>query len=123
MAKRVITNVVYEDDLTGDVVPEESLVTQRFTYDGVQYEIDLSNANADTFRKAMDPWTQAARKVGGATKKKAASNGAGSSAPTSIEKNQNREIRDWARTSGLDVPPRGRIPASIREAFEQSRAS
>jgi hypothetical protein len=30
------------------------------------------------------------------------------------------EIRDWARRSGLDVPDRGRIPASIRQAWERS---
>ena len=29
-----------------------------------------------------------------------------------------RELRDWARSNGLEVPDRGRIPASIREAFE-----
>ncbi len=30
------------------------------------------------------------------------------------------EIRDWARRNGLDVPVRGRIPISIREAWERS---
>jgi hypothetical protein len=30
------------------------------------------------------------------------------------------EIRDWARRNGIDVPDRGRIPASIRQAWERS---
>ena len=30
------------------------------------------------------------------------------------------EIRDWARQNGIDVPDRGRIPASIRQAWERS---
>jgi hypothetical protein len=30
------------------------------------------------------------------------------------------EIRDWARRNGLDVPDRGRIPASIRQAWEHT---
>jgi hypothetical protein len=30
------------------------------------------------------------------------------------------DIRDWARRNGLDVPDRGRIPASVRQAWEQS---
>ncbi len=30
------------------------------------------------------------------------------------------EIRDWARRHGLDIPNRGRIPASLRQAWVQS---
>jgi hypothetical protein len=30
------------------------------------------------------------------------------------------EIRDWARQNGMDVSDRGRIPASIRHAWERS---
>jgi ERCC4 domain/Lsr2 len=30
------------------------------------------------------------------------------------------ELRDWARHNGLQVPDRGRIPASIRQAWEHS---
>jgi ERCC4 domain/Lsr2 len=30
------------------------------------------------------------------------------------------EIRDWARRNGIDVPDRGRIPASIRQAWQSS---
>ena len=30
------------------------------------------------------------------------------------------EIRDWARRNGIDVPDRGRIPASIRQAWVRS---
>jgi hypothetical protein len=30
------------------------------------------------------------------------------------------EIRDWARRNGIDVPDRGRIPTSIRRAWERS---
>ena len=31
------------------------------------------------------------------------------------------EIRDWARRNAIDVPDRGRIPASIRQAWERSK--
>jgi ERCC4 domain/Lsr2 len=33
------------------------------------------------------------------------------------------EIRDWARRNGLDVPDRGRIPTSIRQAWERSSSA
>ena len=29
-----------------------------------------------------------------------------------------KEIRDWARSNGHEVPERGRIPAAVREAFD-----
>ncbi|WP_405787155.1 Lsr2 family protein [Streptomyces sp. NBC_00029] len=30
------------------------------------------------------------------------------------------DIRDWARANGFQVPPRGRIPREVREAWEQA---
>lgn len=33
------------------------------------------------------------------------------------------QIRDWARRNGFDVPDRGRIPASVRQAWERSTTS
>jgi hypothetical protein len=39
------------------------------------------------------------------------------SGPSSVQ------IRDWARQNGFDVPDRGRIPASIRQAWERSTTS
>ncbi len=33
------------------------------------------------------------------------------------------EVRAWARAQGLDVPDRGRIPASVRRAWEDRRSS
>lgn len=32
------------------------------------------------------------------------------------------EIRHWARAQGIDVPERGRIPASVRDAWQRSTA-
>jgi hypothetical protein len=32
------------------------------------------------------------------------------------------DIREWARRNGLEVPDRGRIPASIRQAWERSKS-
>ncbi|MGW9068566.1 Lsr2 family DNA-binding protein [Streptomyces yangpuensis] len=37
------------------------------------------------------------------------------SAPDNTE-----DIRDWARANGFQVPPRGRIPREVREAWEQA---
>ena len=47
MAQR--TQVIFEDDIDGS----EAEGTVTFALNGVQYEIDLSNKNAEKLRKAL----------------------------------------------------------------------
>lgn len=118
MAKQKITKFIFTDDLTGQEVGEDQIVTQRFTFEGVQYEIDLTSDNTEKFRTAMKPWMEASRRVGGKAAKKTAAKKAASSASNGSAQHSAAEIRDWARTQGLDVPDRGRIPDEVREHFE-----
>lgn len=55
MAQQVITTLI--DDVTG----EEATLTRRFTVDGTEYEIDMSDATADEFDQALAPYTSVAR--------------------------------------------------------------
>jgi hypothetical protein len=104
VAQRVIT--VMTDDLDGSEA--EDIQTVSFALEGVSYEIDLSQKNSDKLRKALDPYTNVARKVGGRrSTRKAAPSG-----PSAAE------VRAWAQSSGLDVPARGRIPQEVRDAFD-----
>jgi hypothetical protein len=103
------TLVILEDDLDGGAAEE----TVSFSLDGVAYEIDLSAKNAGKLRDALAAYVGSARRVGGRAargKPKVARNG---NARTS-------DIREWARTTGLDVSERGRIPATIVEAYEKA---
>ncbi|WP_370250017.1 Lsr2 family protein [Nocardioides sp.] len=105
-------NVVLVDDIDGSEAHE----TLVFALDGATYEIDLNEEHAAQLREALAPFLGHARKVSAgarraATRSKAPAGGGGPSA---------REIRDWARSQGLEVPERGRIPAEIREAFESA---
>jgi len=104
MAQRV--NVILVDDLNG----EDAVETVTFGLDGVDYEIDLSEANAGELRNALAPYIDAARKVGGRKRKaqRGSANGGGTSAA---------DIRAWARENGWDVPERGRVSAEVREAY------
>jgi hypothetical protein len=102
MAQRV--QVILEDDVDGTSADE----TIRFAIDGVDYEIDLSDTNADKLREAFAPWVGHARKV--SKRRAAASTGAKSGSPT--------DIRNWARANGMEVNSRGRVPAHVREAYE-----
>lgn len=108
MAQRVSIQVV--DDLDGT----EGASTIGFNINGQAYEIDLAEANAGALSKALEdaaallaPYMSAGRKVGAKTRAASSSRG----------KSDASEIRAWAEANGVEVPARGRIPASVREAY------
>lgn len=123
MAQKVHIELV--DDIDGSTADE----TIRFGLDGSIYEIDLSTTNADSLRKGLDDYVKAARKVSGkaaikvkATADKATDRATGSPIGERRMRAENRQVRDWARTNGVECPERGRIPNEVREAFEAAHA-
>ena len=106
MAQKTVVTLV--DDISGEDIKEGKGETVRFALDGQAYEIDLTLKNADKLRGVILDYVASARKVGRATGK------AGARTRSSNAK----EIRDWARSNGMDVPDRGRIPANVMEAWE-----
>jgi hypothetical protein len=105
MAQKV--HIVLEDDLDGSPATE----TVTFGLDGKTYEIDLNEKNAGKLRDALAQYVGAGRSVGGRR-------GAGRKGSVTNLGPSAREVRDWARSNGHDVPDRGRIPADVRSAFE-----
>lgn len=103
------TSVVYVDDLTGKEITDNDAPTVSFSLDGVDYTIDLSDANQEKMRKALAPYIEVATKVS-KTKKKTPPSGT-----------KPAEIRAWAQQNGYDVPERGRIPQEIRDAYEANK--
>jgi hypothetical protein len=116
MAQKVTVQLV--DDLDGSQSNDISTVT--FGLDGATYEIDLTAANADNLRKALEEFATHARRTGGRLKRGTASASPGGSATASRE--QAQAVREWARRNGHEVSNRGRIPASLTEAFEAAQA-
>lgn len=108
MAQRVITQLV--DDIDGKEIADGAGETVSFALDGVAYEIDLSAKNADAFRGLLQKHIDVARRIG---RKSGSAGKRLQIGPTASE------IRDWARSNGMTVPDRGRIPAGVREAFER----
>jgi nucleoid-associated protein Lsr2 len=105
MAQKV--HIVLEDDLDGS----DASQTVSFGLDGATYEIDLNDKNAAALRDALAKYVGHGRKVTGTRR------GRRSSA-SSNSTHSAKEIRDWARSNGHKVPERGRIPSTIREAFD-----
>lgn len=108
MAQKV--HIVLVDDLDGS----EATESVSFGLDGTSYEIDLNDANAARLRDALAEFVGHARKVGSASRRARRSSGAAAAAGGPSAK----EIRDWARSNGYDVPDRGRVSAEVREAFD-----
>lgn len=112
MARKVHIAVV--DDMNPDLEADEAIA---FTFEGVDYEIDLAAENAEKFRHAIAPYVAAARRVGGRKAR------AGRPAPTRsvLDREQTRAIRAWAKSAGHAISERGRIPQAVVDAYNQSR--
>jgi hypothetical protein len=96
--------VTLEDDLDGSPADR----TMRFGLDGAEYEIDLSQKNADTLRAALAPFIDHARRVT-----------SGGPARRAVPARQrSASIRAWAKEHGIAVNERGRIPANVAEQYE-----
>lgn len=105
MAQRV--NVILVDDIDGD----DAVETVSFSLDGVDYEIDLNEGNAEGLREALGRYIEAGRRVGGRRRKGQKVAAGGDAGPSASD------IRAWARDNGWDVPERGRVSQEVREAF------
>lgn len=106
MAQRTI--VSFLDDFDGT----EATGTVTFALDGTAYEIDLSDKNAATLRDGLAPFVAAARKVKGAKGAK------GTKAPAKPADGKPAKVREWAAANGVEVNEKGRVPASVVEAYD-----
>ena len=121
MAQRVqvlLTCDLHGDDTTGDT-------TIDFALDGTSYEIDLCDQHAGQLRDSFADYVGAARRAGsgggrgagGRRPGRGRSGGAGRGG-----RRRTAEIREWARSKGLSVSERGRIPATIMEQYEAANS-
>jgi hypothetical protein len=106
MAQKVQT--LFIDDLDGS----EAEGTVRFGLDGTDYEIDLSTKHAGALRKSLTRYVEASRKIPaprhpGRVRRPSGSNGISSP-----------EVREWAKSQGIEVKDRGRIPAELVIKFK-----
>ncbi|APU16732.1 hypothetical protein FHR81_005629 [Actinoalloteichus hoggarensis] len=111
MAQKVTVQLL--DDIDGTVAEQ----TVKFGLDGMEFEIDLSTTNADKLRETLTPFMDNARRTGG---RKRPGRGRVAGAPSGqADRERNQAIREWARTQGLKVSDRGRIPAEVIEAYDK----
>lgn len=111
MAKTTIVEIV--DDISGERLADGAGRTVAFSFDGAQYEIDLTHAHADELREALEPWIAASRRVSGVARSTSSRRSGSSRASKDVQ-----AIREWAAANGYQVATRGRIPANVVEAYE-----
>lgn len=116
MARRIVHQLV--DDIDGTLLDVGEGETVLFSLDGVAYEIDLTDENAAALRSALERYTKAARTVSSA---RAVSRSASSSGGRKRRRSGQQDysgVREWAKQNGYQVSERGRVPASVLEAYE-----
>src|SRR3954470_9741621 len=103
MASRTIV------ELTDDVDGKPAAETIVFGVDGREFEIDLSEKNAKALRKALEPFLGSARRIGGRVTRSNATKVA-----TGVD---NRAVRAWAESNGIEISARGRISQDVIEQY------
>lgn len=99
--------VVVTDDLDGS--PDAETVT--FGFNGVTYEIDLSERNRARLERDVEPYIAAGRRVSRSRSR----SGAGRHAGPRIDR---AAVRAWAKDNGLKVSERGRISSEVISQYE-----
>lgn len=97
------TKILTIDDLDGS----ENAVTVRFALEDTRYEVDLVEANREKLEQALAPFIHVAREV----------------VRGPIANGQSGIIREWAKTKGLFVPAKGRIPGAVAAQYQAEHVS
>ena len=100
MARKIV--VERADDLDGSPATQ----TLRFGFQGVEYELDLSDENANEMTHWLEHYIAYARRVGGPKR------GSGQKANTGTGVDA-KAVRIWANQQGLEVNARGRVPGQL----------
>jgi len=114
MAQKTIVQLI--DDLDQGEADE----TVSFALDGANYEIDLSAANAQKMRDALALYVANARRANRGAGRPAGSGRRSNGRGARSDREQLQAIREWGRKNGWKVNARGRIPADLLEAYNNS---
>ena len=110
MAQKV--SVTYACDYDQKEIPDGQHRLRRFSIDGRDYEIDLCLKHSERLDDALVRYATHARKSSARplrTKRR-----------TAAHRKHSAGVRAWAKTQGLTVSERGRIPAEVVSKYEAS---
>ena len=110
MAQRV--SVTYACDYDDKEIPAGQQRNITFGIDGQEYEIDLCTRHSQRLSEVVAKFAEHARKatVKGPRRRRR----------TTANRQRSAEIRAWAKSRGIEVSDRGRIPGHVLTGFENS---
>jgi hypothetical protein len=111
VAQRV--SVTYACDYDDKEIPDGQQRSLTFGLDGQEYEIDLCAKHSERLSQTVGKFAEHARK--------AAIRGTKRRRRTSANRQRSAEIRAWAKSSGIEVSDRGRIPGHVLAGFETTK--
>jgi len=107
---------VITDDFDGTELKPGQGQTVRFSFEGSDYAIDLSDKNYKRFTAEIEVWASKAHSpenaAPGAPRRTWSSRAAAKAAGPDM-----KAVRAWARENGHAVSERGRVSTEIREAY------
>lgn len=106
MAKKTSVTLVDDYDPTSPGV----VISHEIFLDGVEYTIDLSDANAEKLRHDLAKWIRCARRVKRPWKR-------GPYTSTVPAVSDPAAARTWAKANGYHVSAVGRLPANVAYAY------
>ena len=107
-------STAWTDDLDGSF----AATTLEFSFDGVTYAIDLSEANAVRMRDCLEPYIQAASK---AIRRPARTTRPVQQSPAGEAQSPHQRTREWLRMNGHEVGSRGRLPQELLQRYESAQ--
>jgi hypothetical protein len=78
--------------------------------------LESGRSGATKFRKNLEPFVNAAQKLGRIPSHRVSAGR--SRGPAKTDRAENQAIREWAQRKGLEVSPRGRISRAVMEQYE-----
>jgi hypothetical protein len=142
MAKKQVVSYSYTCDVCGDTIPESDSQgsTRKVSWEGTDYVVDVCVTHGSQLSDVLSQlrtFVDAGHRGSARRGRRPASAGATASARTPRSRpaaaasgGQNGPkrsdlptIRSWAQASGLSVGDRGRIPATVIEAYDAAHGA
>jgi len=103
-------SVTYACDYDQKEIPQGQHRVRRFSLDGSEYEIDLCAMHSSRFDQAIGEFAEHARRSSARV--------APVKRRTAAHRQRSASVRAWAKTMGIAVGDRGRIPADVVARYE-----
>jgi len=103
-------SVTYACDYDQKEIPPGQHRVRRFSFDGRDYEMDLCARHSNRFDETINRYAEHARKSSARpphVKRR-----------TAAHRQHSANVRAWAKTMGIAVGDRGRIPADVVARYE-----